>query len=387
MAVKTNCVKNGSKYYRTTATVGRDIDGKPIRKEFYGTCKSDSEAKKEEYLDGLKKGLNSEFMNIVSGVMFHSWLYEVVRLKVKPSSFEKYNGLYENYIKASDIYGAKLYDIKSIQLQRLYNSLYDKGIGSKVIKDVNILLRAFFNYAMDEGYILSNPCKGSKVVIPGLNEMEDVEVEVFLDEEINRLKNFLNTHRLKCLILMALGTGLRQGELLALQWNDINFEHKTVNVDKSIKRVKIFEADGTSIYKMIVQTPKSKNGKRTVPFPSAMIPIIEGHRILQANEKAKLWAGDVNSNYVFTTLIGTPINSRNLFKSYKSILSNAKVPHKKFHALRHTYATKLFMADVPLKTVSELLGHANIAMTADIYTHVLPKQKNHAAEKLNDIFL
>ncbi len=95
---------------------------------------------------------------------------------------------------------------------------------------------------------------------------------------------------------------------------------------------------------------------------------------------------DPDENYVFPTITGNPINTKNLFKSYSALLRKAKINHKKFHTLRHTYATKLFEAEIPLKTVQTLLGHSDISITADIYTHVMPKQKTIAVEKLNSLF-
>ena len=94
----------------------------------------------------------------------------------------------------------------------------------------------------------------------------------------------------------------------------------------------------------------------------------------------------MDNNFVFTTILGLNIDARNLLRSYKRVLTRANIPYRKFHALRHTYATKLFERNVPLKTVQLLLGHADISTTADIYTHVMPDQKIKAVDKLNDLF-
>jgi len=164
MARKTNYIKNGKEYYRITVTVGRDSNGKLIRKEFYGKTKKEAEAKRDEYLNGIKNGLNIDFKNVILGELMHTWLFEVVRVsnKIKPSTFEKYEGIYRNYVKDSEIYGLKVSLIKSIQLQRYYNKLYKNGKSSNVIISLNKLLKTFFNYAIDEGFLLRNPCSGKK---------------------------------------------------------------------------------------------------------------------------------------------------------------------------------------------------------------------------------
>jgi integrase len=114
---------------------------------------------------------------------------------------------------------------------------------------------------------------------------------------------------------------------------------------------------------------------------------MDDHKTKQEKESEKL--GDSYQNYegyVFTTETGLFIDPRNLLRAYQRALKSAGILYRKFHNLRHTYATKLFEADVPLKTVQELLGHSDITMTANIYTHVMPEKKVDAVEKLNNLF-
>jgi integrase len=108
VAVKTNYSKNGSDYFRVTASIGRDLNGKLIRKEFYGKTKKEAEARRDEYLSGIKNGLNADFKNAILGELMYTWLFEIVRLKVKPSSFQKYEGIYRNYISECELYGLKI---------------------------------------------------------------------------------------------------------------------------------------------------------------------------------------------------------------------------------------------------------------------------------------
>ncbi len=389
MAVKTNYSKNGNDYYRVTASIGRDSKGKLIRKEFYGKSKKDAENKRDEYLNGIKNGLNADYQNTILGDLMHSWLFEVVRVsnKTKPSTFQRYEGIYRNYVMDSEIYGLILYNLKTIQLQRYYNKLYKNGKSSNVIKTLNKLLKTFFNYAVGEGYLLKNPCSGKRIVIPGEEETPKKEVETFSTEEILKFKEFIENHRLKALFLLALGTGLRQGELLGLKWSDFDNEYKTLKVQRSIKQVNIISANGEKEYKTIEQTPKSKNSIRVVPIPSSLIPVLKEHKTQQKLEKVKAGPSYIENNFVFTTELGKTIDARNLLRSYKRILTRAGITYRKFHALRHTYATKLFEAGVPLKTVQMLLGHSDISVTANIYTHVMPEEKTQAVERLNNLFL
>jgi integrase len=234
---------------------------------------------------------------------------------------------------------------------------------------------------------LKNPCKGKKIVIPGESEHESEEVEAFTSEEITSIRNAIAGHRLKFLIMLALGTGLRQGELLALKWSNIDMENKQLQVEQTLMPVTLIDADESKTYKVLEQAPKTKASIRKVPIPSSIIPLLEDYKKLQESEKEKAGTSYIENDYVFTTEIGTSINSSNLRKIYKKLLKKAEVKYRKFHALRHTYITKLFEADVPLKTVQTLVGHSSISTTANIYTHVMPKKKITAVEKLNNLFI
>lgn len=387
MAVKTNCTKNGADYFRVSAVLGTDSRGKRILKEFYGKSKSDAESKKKEYLEGIKNGLNIDTKRVFLGELMHTWLFETVRVsdRIKPTTFEKYEGIYRNYVKDSFLYSLKIAELKALQVQRYYNSLSDKGKSRNLILNLNKLLKQFLNYAVDEGYLSKNPCIGKKIVIPGEKKNKE-EVQHFTDEEIEILISNLKGDRYRELILISLGTGLRRGETLALTWEDIELDKNNIKVNKSLAKVYIIAADGSKERKQIIQVPKTRGSIRDVPFPPNLVTVFKEIKRKQKADKLKCGESYEMSDYVFTTSSGRLIDVANLSHAWEKILKNSNIPHKKFHALRHTFATKLFENDVPLKTVSELLGHSSIEITANTYTHVIPKQKITAVEKLNYMF-
>ena len=184
----------------------------------------------------------------------------------------------------------------------------------------------------------------------------------------------------KVLYLVALGTGLRLGEVLALTWDDI--KDNMVTVDKNIKNVKINDK-----WTLLLQdTPKTKKSNRNVPIPKYILSELEKHKLKQNDLKSK--AGDMyhDNNIIFATDFGNYIDPSNLNRRFKKSLRNAEIEPIKFHSLRHTYATRLFENDIQPKTVSDLMGHEDIQTTLNLYTWVLDSQKNKAVEVLDSIF-
>ena len=133
MAVKTNYNKNGTNYFRVSAVLGTDSKGKRIVKEFYGKSKTEAENKKSEYLEGVKNGLNIDTKRVLLGELMRTWLFETIRVSdnIKPTTFEKYEGLYRNYVADSPLYTIKIIELKALQVQRYYNSLFENEVALK----------------------------------------------------------------------------------------------------------------------------------------------------------------------------------------------------------------------------------------------------------------
>ncbi len=185
---------------------------------------------------------------------------------------------------------------------------------------------------------------------------------------------------------MALGSGLRLGELLALKWADTDFEDRTLSITKAIKQVTKIGKDGTRKWINIEQTPKTESSIRTIPLPTNIINELVLHKERQDQEKLNNEELYQDNNLVFCTELGNIIDTRNLTRAYTRALKRANIEYKKFHSLRHTYATRLFENDVSIKTVQSLMGHKDITTTMNIYTHVMPEKMAIDVEKINDLF-
>lgn len=374
MARKTNFEVNGKNYYRVTRTVGRKADGTAIRKQFYGSGINEANAKADEYINNIKNGLVNNFENVSLNEIMNTWLFDVLHnsSKIKPSTFQRYESIYRKYIKESEIAGLKLANINTLKMQQFYNKL-SKTYSYSQLKYLNSVLKTFFNWCIDSGYILRNPCL--KVDIKG-NKNEIIinhkqEVEILSEDEISTIKKHLKGSNMELLILLDLATGLRQGELLALNWEDIDLKNKTLTVNKSVKEVYIYEDENNRHIETIFQVPKTQNSFRTISIPDALIHVLK-------NEKNK-------NGLLFHDNNGNPLRAKNVSYQWKKILKDCNIPHKKFHAIRHTYASMLLKNGVDIETVAELMGHTAISIT-QIYLHSSANQKQDAVNKLNYLF-
>lgn len=372
--------KNNKTYYRGMLSIGYDEDGKLIRKSFTGSKKQDVVNKMAEYKAKNNAGLLPSNDKITLQQWFYTWLFNFRINDLKPSSLERYEGIYRNYIKTSPIGKKTLSNLRATDIQNYYNALSSSGKSANVIKTLNKALKASLNEAVKQSYIVKNYC--DSVTLPKVEKKD--EVTIFTLEEQEFLIKSLDGHKLKMLIVMALGTGLRQGELLALKWSDIDFDNNTVSVNKSIKLVYLVSKDGSRNSSILEQTPKTKSSIRTIPVPSNIVDELKLYKEEQEkNSKNELYE---NNDIVFADDTGNYLDSRYLSKRYTKLLKDAKIDYKKFHSLRHTYATRLFEAGIPIKTVQVLMGHSDIKTTMNIYTHVMPEEKTKAVEKINNLF-
>lgn len=188
---------------------------------------------------------------------------------MKASTFESYYGTYKKYIEHLDISDIPINDIKSLKLQSCYNDLREKTTNNNV-KKVHKVLNMFFSYAEKEGYIIKNPCnnvslpKEKKKTKDILNQKQTFQY--YSEDEIKRLKDVFKGNKFENVILFALGTGMRRGEIFGLQWSDIDFKNKEIKVIHNLAYVADISKDGEITRRLQLQTPKTENSVRIIPM-------------------------------------------------------------------------------------------------------------------------
>lgn len=372
-------VKNGKEYY--FYRLRHKNLAKP--KDIYATTVKELETKIKSIVNDLDNNIanNKEYF----GAFFKDWLYNTHLVNKKPSTKERYDSIYRNYVEDSSIYDIRLKDLTPSDIQDYYKDLIAKGKTVAAVKNLHKLIAPSIRYAYDGNRIIKDFSKA--IVLPSSNEGDKLnkisEVKPFTLKEQMKFIEALKGHELEMLFLTALDTGLRQGELFALTWKDIDFDNACIHVNKSFKDIKNID---TGEYERITQTPKTSNAIRSVPIPTHLVGRLKQHKLSQRALKLKMGNLYHDNKLVFANEFGNNFNSSNIRKRLKKILIDNGLSDRKFHDLRHTYATRLFELGEEAKTVQELLGHSNISITLDTYTHVLDSMKKKAASKLDDLY-
>ncbi len=377
MARKINTNINGKDYYRVRRTIGHTANGKEIIKSFYGTGEKDANEKAEKYINDLKLGLvdNGKFITI--NTLFPKWLLEVKKNEVKPTTFEKYEGLYRNYISKNIIADIPISEVKSLPIQKFYNDLsVKKNKNDTLIRSIHKLLRSFFDYVEKEGYIIKNPCNTislpkTKKTVDEIIAEKTTKFQYFTEEEIPELIQLFEGYNIQPIIRFALGTGMRKGEIFGLQWDDINFDNREISVKHNLSFTSEINEIGKKTYKTILQTPKTQNSIRIIPMSEKI------YQLLKSLPQ--------NSDYVFSSSkTHTHFDIKWAEKVWAKKTKGTKFENKRFHDLRHTFATMLLLKGANLIQIKELLGHSSVKIT-EIYLDALPKTKEEIINKIDDL--
>lgn len=195
------------------------------------------------------------------------------------------------------------------------------------------------------------------------------------EDQVRRLLQAAQGHRLAPLFYLAVTTGLRQGELLGLRWADLDWEARTLTIER--------QAQWLMGRGVVFMEPKTAAGRRPIKIGAEAIRVLHQRRAQQLNER--MFAGDrwKDLDLIFTSRVGTPIQASNLLKDFQRLLAKAGLPAIRFHDLRHTAASLMLKQGVPAKVVQERLGHSNIQLTLNVYSHVLPGMQEQAADLMD----
>lgn len=296
---------------------------------------------------------------------------------IKTSTFETYESIYRLYIKDSDIGIKKIKDIKALSIQMFLNSLHSKGKNYPLLTKIYKLIKRFFNYQVEIDAILKNPCPSVKV--PGqisyIKEKNSEKIEVFTSEERDKILNYLyGTHnRIASIAYLGFSLGMREGEILALSWDDVDLKRRILHISKSVRYTKDFDSNGNAIgggFKITV--PKTLSSVRDIEYTKNFDDMWKAAKSQNSKDKLKSGGSYANEyNLIFTNQSGDVLNKRYLIRQWENTLNELEIAYRPFHKLRHTFITQMAIDGVPEPITQAIVGHKKGSeITHKIYTHI-----------------
>jgi integrase len=347
-------------------TVGYNAAGKRVRKTVYGDSKGEVQEKLTRLQSSKLDGMLSDTGRLNLAAYLERWLADVARPTIRATTHVSYKGIIDNHISPR-IGGIKLDKLTPAHVQGLYSALERDGASATTRRHCHVVLNRALKQAVKWGMIPRNVC--SAVERP---RDEEKEIQPLTAEQAQALLKAAAGDRLEAFYVVAVTTGMRLGELMGLQWGDVDLEAGAIQVRRTLQ-----EVSG----KFALVETKTKKSKRKVDLPKLAVDALHEHR------KRQFAAGHLASGYVFTDTHGGHLRRSNVHRySYKPLLKRAGLPEIRFHDLRHTAATLLLLDGVHPKVVQERLGHSKIGITLDTYSHVLPTMQKEAAARLDRLF-
>ncbi len=268
----------------------------------------------------------------------------------------------------------KLMSLKPDRVQSFYHHLQGEGLSNHAVHVTHKTLRVALNHAIKLGLITRNPCSGTTPPKPKHTEMK------FYDD--NQVRKLLDTavaigDRFHPLYYLAIHTGMRQAELMGLKWQDVDWDHSTIQVKRQVRHFKGGKHTFTK--------PKSKSGNRTIILGKKALEILKIHRSGQQKMIRLSRNGWEDFDLIFPSRVGTPITASNIRRGFRKLLKKSRLPQIRFHDLRHTAASLMLNHGIPVLIASKRLGHSKPSVTIDIYGHLMPSKQEEAAELMDDL--
>lgn len=364
-------------------------EGKP--KSFYGKTKSELKNKAKEYLLKVENGYK-EPKKILLNDYIEYWLKTYKLNKIESSSYSRLYSVYYHQIKGT--IGLKMIgSITTADIQKLIDERANpttdkvKPLALSGLKKLIHLLKPCFQMAIVEGIVSSNPCDNVKLPVASCVTVKTKEQICLSDNEMERFKEaallrYKTTGEYRSrdglVLLVMLNLGLRVGEMQALEWKDVNFDTKTVQISKTMQNnIQSFDDTGKKVYAKLKDSTKTYSGMRVLKLNDTMLFYL--HELQEYDKRSR-----IVSKYVCSSHTGTIVNERNLQRSLDKITERAEISERvSLHTLRHTFGSALIRKGIGVEVVSKLMGHANINITYLKYIHVLQEQQAMAMQMVD----
>jgi integrase len=339
------------------------------RKTKYSKTQKEAREWLQNSLNQLRQGVFIADDKVTVSQFFERYMNDFAKYSLKPSTYHNYEMMIRLYINP-DIGNIRLTQLRVDNLHFLYAKRRSEGLSDRMVQYVHGILHRTLNKALKWGLITVNPADLAEAPTNKKKEMK-----VWTAEQVKTFLNYLKDDRWLAIYMTACGTGLREGELLGLSWSNVNLEEGNLKVTQSLYYIPRIG--------LVFSEPKSEKSRRLIMLPDFVIEALKAHKVRQDElRKSPNWKGN---GLVFTTNIGTPISPRNLVRHFKQKTKEANLPDIRFHDLRHSFASILLEKNVHPKIVQEILGHSNITLTLNTYSHIIPTMQKEAMKTIDKI--
>jgi integrase len=296
------------------------------------------------------------------------WLSDVVKSRVRPRTYESYDSTIRLHIQPY-LGRVSLAKLTPQRVQRWLADLEAAGASPRTRQYARVVLRTALNQAVKWNLVVRNAA-----ALANAPRVVTREIKPLDPKQAQRLLKHCPSHRLGSLFAIALSLGLRLGEALGLRWSDVDLQQGQLHIRRILQRTKEGVVFGE------LKTPRAN---RTLSLPNVAISTLTSHRVRQLEQRLAAGSRWSESDLVFTNRNGKPLDRANVRKQFHSLLESANLPKIRIHDLRHTAATLLLLQGVNPRTVMELLGHSDVTMTLNTYSHVLASLKEDAARRMD----
>ena len=380
-SIRKKIVKRNGKeypYWEGRYTCGFDPGiGKQIQKSVTGKSQKEVAQKLKELTAALDAGTYIAPNKMTVGQWLDTWQSEYLA-NVKPSTVSSYEATIRNHLQPG-LGAIRLDSLTTHDIQEFYNSLHSsvenrKKLSSKTIKNIHGILHHALEQAMLNNYIRSNPsnaCVIPKAIKKKVKPMNEHQIADFLKA--------IKGHKYENMFLVALFTGMRQGEVCGLQWECVDFDNGTILIDKQLQSLRGKVRGDKEKYALV----PTKNGKeRTITAAPFVMDLLWKTKQAQDANRKDFGSDFQGNDLVFTDEIGNRVTPQALYRAFKLVVTELNMKDVRFHDLRHSYAVVSLKSGDDVKTVQENLGHATAAFTLDVYGHVTEKMKKDSADRM-----
>ncbi|MDP9350934.1 MAG: site-specific integrase [Chloroflexota bacterium] len=336
-----------------------------------GATKTEVRQKVRLLLQNAEEGILPSRERWTVAEYMECWLEGAVRDRVGSyRTHESYRQLARLYLLPA-IGSVKLTELQPEHLEDIYRGMQARGLSASTVHRAHAVIRSMLKLASQRRLVPRNVA--TLVQLPRSRKQELLTLD---EEQVRRLLEAACGTRQEALITLAVMTGLRQGELLALRWMDVDLEAESLHVR--------FQLDHRGQFAQ----PKTRAARRTLSLSTPVVEVLRAHRIRQLEDRMRAGEWWQDQDLVFCSHrpwpkpAGAPLQHRNVTRDFKALLAKARLPNIRFHDLRHTAATMMLLHGVNIKVAQARLGHAQINLTLDTYSHVLPAMDRDAAERL-----